>query len=178
MSHAKRILLEAEESLLAAKLSSIRSQMNELAAVSVLPTEILEHIFSICVSWLYTPKKPTHRIAWTQVCRQWRSIAFNSPRLWQCIDLADPRFAREFLVRSKTAPISIYSPSPLKVYSDDLRVHAARLFSIDVFLFPDDMLDLFASIGSKLPTLTSLALKIPLCLPHLHSRHLYPHYAV
>ncbi|KXN91941.1 hypothetical protein AN958_11326 [Leucoagaricus sp. SymC.cos] len=157
----KRILLEEEETRLAAELSSVRSQMNELVPISILPAEILEHIFYVCVSWLYSPKKPKHCLAWTQVCRQWRTISFNSSRLWQCINLADPRFAREFLARSKTAPISIFSPSPLKVASEDLRVHAARLHSIDVFLFPDDMLDLFTSIGPSLPSLTSLSLKIP-----------------
>lgn len=161
VNSTKRILLEEEETRLAAELSSIRSQMNELAPVGVLPTEILEQIFSICVSWLYLPKKPRYRLAWTQVCRQWRSISFNSPRLWQCIDLADERFAREFLRRSRTAPIAIYSPSPLKVSTEDLRVHAHRLSSIDVFLFPDDMLDLFTSLGLNLPMLSSLSLKIP-----------------
>ncbi|KAF9447162.1 hypothetical protein P691DRAFT_672060 [Macrolepiota fuliginosa MF-IS2] len=157
----KRILLEEEETRLAAELSAIRSQMNELAPVSVLPTEILEQVFSICVSWLYSPKKPRHRLAWTQVCRQWRTLSFNSLRLWQCIDLTDSRFAREFLARSRAAPISIFSASPLKVCTEDLVIHTSRLHSIDVFLFPDDMLDLFTSLGPNLFSLTSLSLKIP-----------------
>lgn len=158
---SKRILLEEEETRLATELSAIRSQMNELAPVGVLPTEILEQIFAICVSWLYSPKKPKHRLAWTQVCRQWRTISFNSPRLWQCIDLTDSRFAHEFLLRSKTAPISILSASPLKVCTEDLLVHAGRLHSIDVFLFPDNMLELFTNLGPNLSSLVNLSLKIP-----------------
>ncbi|KAF8959743.1 hypothetical protein BDZ97DRAFT_1380609 [Flammula alnicola] len=157
----ERRLLQAEEVRLTAALSSVRSKLNELLPISWLPPEILEEIFDICVSWLYGHQKPKHRLAWTQVCCSWRRISLNSSRLWQRIDLCDSRFADEFLVRSKQAPLSIVSASPLKLMSNNLNIHAARLRSIDVFLFPDDMAHLFSSIGRNLLTLTSLSLKIP-----------------
>ena len=159
----KRARLQEEETRLATSLSAVRMRLNELVPVSWLPTEILEQIFSICVSWLYGHRhqKPKQRLAWTQVCRVWRHVSLNSARLWRCIDLCDSRLAREFLLRSKSAPISIVSASPMKLYTDDLHDHAERLQSIDVFLFPDDMQELFCSIGPNLLNLSSLTLKIP-----------------
>ncbi|KAF8888236.1 hypothetical protein BD779DRAFT_1390739, partial [Infundibulicybe gibba] len=153
-------LLEKERSVTIA-LSAIRSQLNELLPISWIPTEVLEVIFGICVSWLYGHQKPKYRLAWTQVYRRWRQISLQSPRLWQCIDLCDSRFAHEFLARSKDAPISIVSASPLKLHTENLHNHAKRLQSIDVFLFPDDMENLFASVGTNLGSLVNLSLKIP-----------------
>lgn len=154
-------LLLAEESRLADALSAVRTDLNDLAPISALPAEVLEEIFGICVSWLYGHHKPKYRLAWTQVCRNWRHVSLNSTRLWQCIDICDSRLAHEFLIRSGTAPISIISASPLKLCTDNLQPHAERLQSIEVFLFPDDMNDLFTSIGPNLSNLTNLSLKIP-----------------
>ncbi|RDB19336.1 hypothetical protein Hypma_013612 [Hypsizygus marmoreus] len=157
----KTSLLEAAERRLTEELSAVRASLNDLKPVSQLPTEVLEEIFGICVSWLFGHQKPKYRFAWTQVCRRWRRISLNSARLWQYIDICDSRLAHEFLVRSGTAPISIVSASPLKLCSENLESHAERLQSIDVYLFPDDMVDLFTSIGHNLSNLQSLSLKVP-----------------
>ncbi|KAF8172097.1 hypothetical protein BJ912DRAFT_106178 [Pholiota molesta] len=160
ISHDRK-LLQAQEAYLAAALSSVRSKLNALQPVSTLPSEILEEIFRICVSWLYDYQKPKHPLAWTQVCCSWRQISLNSSRLWQRIDLCDSRFADEFLVRSKEAPLSIVCASPLKLTTDSLILHASRLRCIDVFLLADDMAHLFSRFGPGLPTLTRLSLKVP-----------------
>jgi hypothetical protein len=153
-------LLRTEEST-SAPLSSVFSKLNDLAPISSLPAEILEHIFGFCVSWIYGYEKTKHSLAWTQVCFSWRRISFNSIRLWQRIDLCDSRYANQFLVRSKEAPLSIVSTSPLKLTTDNLALHAGRLHSIDVFLLPDDMAHLFSSFGGSLKNLIHLSLKIP-----------------
>ena len=140
---------------------SVLSKLNERVPISSLPTEIFEHIFGFCVSWIYTYKKPKHCLAWTQVCFSWRRISFNSSRLWQRIDLSNSRYADQFLVRSKEAPLSVICTSPLRLTTDNLALHAARLQSIDVFLFADDMAHLFSSIGESLINLTYLSLKVP-----------------
>ncbi|KAF8652813.1 hypothetical protein AX16_004164 [Volvariella volvacea WC 439] len=158
---AQRAALLKKEAEIAVMLSEVRTGLNNLLPISQLPTDILEDIFAICVSWLYGNQKPKNRLAWTQVCRVWRQVSLDSARLWRCIDLSDSRLAREFLKRSKTSPISMISASPLKLYTDDLHPHAERLQSIDVFLFPDDMNDLFDSIGPNLSNLTDLSLRIP-----------------
>jgi F-box-like len=141
--------------------TSVYSKLNELVSISSLPAEILEHIFDFCVSWIYDYKKTKHCLAWTQVCFSWRSISFNSSRLWQRIDLCNPHYADQFLVRSKEAPLSVVSTSPPKLTTDNLALHAGRLHSIDVFLFPGDMAHLFSSIGGSLTNLVNLSLKVP-----------------
>ena len=146
---------------ISAPLSSVLSKPNELAPISSLPAEILENVFDFCVSWLYGHQKPKYCLAWTQVCFSWRRISFDSSRLWQCIDLCNSRYADQFLVRSKNAPLSVVCTSPLKLTIDNLALHAGRLQSIDVFLFPDDMAHLFSSIGGSLINLIHLSLKIP-----------------
>lgn len=156
----KRFLFEEERRLTAA-LSVVRTRLNELTAVATLPTEILELIFEFCISWLYGRHKPKFRLAWAQVCRRWRSISLNSPHLWHRIDLCDRPLANEFLIRSKPTPISIVSAFPLKSSVDNLQYHAERLRAIDVFLFPENMIELFSSIGYNIPNVTNLSLKIP-----------------
>ena len=158
-SHQLKVLI-AEEARILAALSSVRNKLNELVPISSLPAEILEHIFDFCVSWLYGHQKPKHCLAWTQVCFSWRRISFDSSRLWQRIDLCNSHYADQFLVRSKEAPLSVVSISPLKLTTDNLALHAGRLQSIDVFLFPDDMVHLFSSIGGGLMNLTRLSLKV------------------
>ena len=156
----KQLLLEEERRLTEA-LSAVRIRINELTPVAKLPTEILELIFGFCISWLYGPRKPKFRLAWAQVCRKWRNISLDSAHLWHCIDLCDARLANELLIRSKTTPISIVSASPLKSCTNNLQSHAERLRAIDVFMFPNGMTELFTSIGSNLPNVTSLSLKTP-----------------
>jgi hypothetical protein len=156
----KQSLCDEERRLIHA-LSTVRTRLNELTAIATLPAEILELIFAICISWLYGPQRPKSPLAWAQVCRRWRSISLNSAHLWNCIDLGDSRLANELLIRSKTTPISIISASPRKLCTDNLRSHAGRLRAIDVFLFPDNMVNLFTNIGFNLPNVTELSLKIP-----------------
>ncbi|KAF8061774.1 hypothetical protein FPV67DRAFT_1422547 [Lyophyllum atratum] len=157
----KLFVLYAEERRLIEALSTVRTRLNDLAPVSRLPTEVIEDVFGICVSWLYEHRKPEHRLAWTQVCRRWRCISFNAARLWRCIDLCDSRIAHEFLIRSGSAPIHLISTSPSRLCIGDLQNHAERVKSLDVHLFPEDLTNLFSSFGPNLPNLTSLTLKVP-----------------
>lgn len=160
LAEHKRLLFEEERRLTEA-LSTVRTRLNDLTAVASLPIEILELIFGFCISWLYGHHKPKFRLAWAQVCRRWRSISINSAHLWHCIDLCDPRLANELLIRSKATPISIVSAFPPKSHIDNLQFHAERLQGIDVFLFPNHMVDLFTSIGSSLTNVTQLSLRVP-----------------
>ena len=166
--------LRAEETCTSAPLSSVVSKLNALSPIFSLPAEILEHIFGFCVSWVYGYEKTKHCLAWTQVCFSWRRISFNSIRLWQLIDLCHSRYANQFLVRSKEAPLSVISTSPLKLTTDNLALHAGRLYSIDVFLLPDDMAHLFSSISGSLTNLIHLSLKIPQTSSALHLDILLP----
>lgn len=129
----------------------------------MLPRDILEAIFWECVSWLYWPKRLQHRLAWTQVCRYWRSISLESTRLWRTIDVGGGTMAAELLRRSKTAPVWLCSAWPVGVCDDeqDFARHAARIEAIDVELFPHDLHRFLTNIGPVLPALTRLALRVP-----------------
>ena len=134
---------------------------DELTPISKLPPEILEDIFAFCMSWCDGYQRPKNRFAWSQVCRAWRQISFDSGRLWQRVNLSDPRLAAECLVRSKQAPLHITTSAlPFSIIPNDLALHAGRLQSIDVTLIAIDMANLFASVGQHLPMLKHLSLKI------------------
>ncbi|KAF9018408.1 hypothetical protein BDZ89DRAFT_1073921 [Hymenopellis radicata] len=157
----RRHLLAAEEERLLESLSVVRSKVNTLAPIGTLPPEMLQAIFDMCISFVYDNPKPRHRLAWTQVCRLWRTIALDTPRLWRYIDLCDANYAREFLARSRRVPLSIICISPCRLFTESLHPHTKRLKSIDVYLFPNDMITFFHSIGPDLSHLTHLSLQIP-----------------
>ncbi|PPQ97483.1 hypothetical protein CVT26_002713 [Gymnopilus dilepis] len=88
--------------------------------ITALPPEILEAIFALCISQLYThppytpPADATRRrlqaLAWTHVCSSWRLLSLASPRLWRTIDLVSgPQFIGQCLERSKATKIDIIS---------------------------------------------------------------------
>ncbi|KAF5387092.1 hypothetical protein D9615_002056 [Tricholomella constricta] len=175
--------LRAEETRLLEALSATRTKLNDLMPISALPAEILEEIFGICISRLYGFQKSPHRLALTQVCRRWRFVSLNAARLWRIIDLRNPRLAQESFLRSASAPIhlSAWSPSQLCIegpYIEGLGSHAERVKSVELNLFPEDMIKLFRNLGPSLPALTDLSLTVPAlstnfilddlpCLPHL-----------
>ncbi|KAF6758615.1 hypothetical protein DFP72DRAFT_887696 [Ephemerocybe angulata] len=94
-----------------------------------IPVEILELIFSICVSWLHpdcrygTPPNALVGPAYTglpcpftQVCRKWHWVARTSPRLWSTIDLSNTSLAHYFITRTAgwapLAPLDIVTTAP------------------------------------------------------------------
>ncbi|KAF7322327.1 F-box domain-containing protein [Mycena chlorophos] len=96
-----------------------RSQVDTyMYSVLTLPDEIVSEIFL-----QYTPPYPLHPplrgegspTHLTQICRRWRSIAHNTPQLWQAIRLYDTEesygqdilVAESWLQRSCSLPLSI-----------------------------------------------------------------------
>ncbi|KAJ7601125.1 hypothetical protein C8J56DRAFT_26731 [Mycena floridula] len=157
-----RAFLLQEEARLALSLSHIRVQLNDLTIISCLAPELLERVFSICISWIYSTRRVRSCLSWTQVCRFWRQVALNSPRLWHQIPIDwNIEFARHFLSRSRQAPVSLIALSPQRNFTDSLDIHAGRIHSIETLLFPDDMSALFDSFGSETPNLRRLSLRIP-----------------
>ena len=88
------------------------------APIACLPLEILEHIFSLCLSWIHPDNaasaarpRPKHPLAFTAVSRIWRWTALSSPRLWSLIDLANVPLTQYSLHtqarRPTTAPLTV-----------------------------------------------------------------------
>ncbi|GLB35605.1 hypothetical protein LshimejAT787_0211700 [Lyophyllum shimeji] len=134
-----------------------------LRLISTLPPDILEVIFDICMSMSYAENERGNRLAFSQVCRQWRSIALDYHRLWRTIDVTQPELAREFLVRSGTGPLHITSSSDapqIRLRGEDLKSHASRITSFDIsFRSHLGLVTLFDNLGSNLTALTSMSLK-------------------
>ncbi|KAF5387087.1 hypothetical protein D9615_002053 [Tricholomella constricta] len=135
-----------------------------------LPPELLEEIFDLCASSDLLPDLfrterwlPSLRLAFSQVCCNWRSISLSSPRLWRRIDISFPRLAKEFLTRSGTRSLQVVA-EPLsrgiKLCDEDLKLHAGRITSFDIyFLDRGELVDLFKDLQSDLAGLTTLSLK-------------------
>ncbi|KAI0055163.1 hypothetical protein BV25DRAFT_1843153 [Artomyces pyxidatus] len=95
----------------------LRKQMfRSSSPFSLLPVETVRHIFSFqslraeldnTVEDQQLSTCTVFNIA--QVCRRWRQIALDFPRLWNRILLYNLRVTTELLVRSKDAPIVVYA---------------------------------------------------------------------
>lgn len=118
-----------------------------LLTVSKLPPEVLSMIFeSLAFSApprhdsYYTRDAYGHLLPATQVCRQWRQVALESPRIWGCIfGFASPRIVELFLERAKSAPLYLLAPG---YYSNEKTLlavlnHLDRLKEINLECKPE-----------------------------------------
>ncbi|KAJ8507686.1 hypothetical protein ONZ45_g9976 [Pleurotus djamor] len=113
-------------------LRDLDSDRNASHPISRIPTEVLARIFETMalaqVKFEIAPEdfpfyldceNPEVRCqpysSWlpvTQVCRTWRTLALNTPRVWSCIyNSITPRLAVLFLERAKSAPLCLRSTS-------------------------------------------------------------------
>ncbi|KAK7060962.1 hypothetical protein VNI00_000697 [Paramarasmius palmivorus] len=163
----ERSTLLHEENQLIKKLSDLRTKLNALAPIGVLPPEVLLQILSICAHRTNPSSRRSfrHVMAFSQVCRQWRALALQTSNLWTIIDLCNIAYASTYLTRSGDAHISLVAASPVIAYSESLEKHKSRISSIHAVLFPDNMYALFRSIDASdtvlLSSLTELNLRIP-----------------
>jgi hypothetical protein len=75
----------------------------QIAPIRSLPTEVLSDIFSF-----YALSHPQDLNTLTTVCRFWRNVALNDPRLWSVISIQiRPRCIPVYLSRSRSLPLQI-----------------------------------------------------------------------
>ncbi|KAH8091730.1 hypothetical protein BXZ70DRAFT_478684 [Cristinia sonorae] len=104
-----KAILECERILRGYQLMTqlLKAKRNELAAIHYLPDEILESIFLETIdqeggSWAVVP--------FSHVCRRWRGVALQSPRLWTAIILLGKRrdiHVDRILYRAQNLPITV-----------------------------------------------------------------------
>ncbi|KAJ8523259.1 hypothetical protein ONZ45_g353 [Pleurotus djamor] len=136
-----------------------------LLIVSRLPTEVLSIIFEYLAALESRQEYSRTHARWmrvTKVCRLWRSVAINTPRLWGTIYFDNKlELAELFLERSKSAPLHI----KLNYYAPNLDVAAlwfnnpSRLRTIELnftSLKPSTWVPLFQTL--KVPNLETLTL--------------------
>ena len=95
----------------------LKRQLNTMTLISRLPNEILSGIFVLVARTSFeTPnnsrgyRRSRRAYPWlkvTHVCHSWRVIAHNTPRFWSFLVLIEQQLAKEFLCRSKEAPLHI-----------------------------------------------------------------------
>lgn len=104
--------LQAQIEVLDSYIFQARAQV---APIASLPTEVLSIIFSF-----YGSSNPQGLNTLTKVCRFWRRVALNDPRLWSTISIQiSPKCVPLYLSRSKSLPlhIRIQPISPLELWS-------------------------------------------------------------
>ncbi|KAA1469113.1 hypothetical protein DENSPDRAFT_558636 [Dentipellis sp. KUC8613] len=141
-------------------LKSLLTQLNDLAPIHILPSELLLAIISRR-AFGSSQKRRRELAKLGAVCTSWRSLTLSSPRLWQHIDLRLTAYAALAVRRSQDIPVHIAfrvlddesrSPGPedYRTISDLAPRIASMKFSLPIDLYPE-LLDNF-----------------PLSLPLLH----------
>ncbi|KAK7015865.1 hypothetical protein VNI00_019029 [Paramarasmius palmivorus] len=94
---------------------------NSKSPIFRLPIEVLAYIFQLCVPTAdnvhhyYYPRRARYRwLAFTHVCRFWRTIAIENPMMWSQLDFNIPELAREMIQRSNPSPMDIHFSLPSK----------------------------------------------------------------
>ncbi|KZV76083.1 hypothetical protein PENSPDRAFT_748016 [Peniophora sp. CONT] len=126
-------IVERELDGIAQAIAMLRVTQNALSnPVHALPDELLSLVFEYTLPASSADKENIRkgRLAFTQVCRRWRTVALECARLWTQIPLyAGQRWMEAFLNRSGTAGISISSgvnsPWPPYILSAFNHVHRA-----------------------------------------------------
>ncbi|KAL7280716.1 hypothetical protein ACG7TL_005658 [Trametes sanguinea] len=93
----------------------LKMQLNTMTPIARLPPEILAEIFALVSTTQYEESWRRHYgssqvykwLSVAHVCRVWRAIALDTPRLWSRIVLTRPEVDKEVLARSKKAPLWI-----------------------------------------------------------------------
>ncbi|KAJ8518309.1 hypothetical protein ONZ45_g4590 [Pleurotus djamor] len=141
-----------------------------LLVVSRLPLEVLSLIFEYVAQIAkpeetpaYPSKRYGHWFSITGVCRLWRNVALNTPRLWGHIYAhTKPELARIFLERAKTAPLYLWSLLALSRRETVALwlCNASRLKEIRLAYYPSSSPDWFPLLETlNAPRLEILDLK-------------------
>ncbi|KAI0358096.1 hypothetical protein OH77DRAFT_1241166 [Trametes cingulata] len=96
----------------------LKGSLNSLAAIARLPPELLSEVFLHVVKRSYEERNNSFPAyyggsrfyAWitvSHVCRNWRAVALNTPRLWGHIILTRRPVVENVLSRSKKAPLLV-----------------------------------------------------------------------
>lgn len=138
---------------------ALKTLRNTLSPISKLPIEILCQIF------YFSQEKPSYSLFnWikiTYVCRQWRTVALNSPNLWTNLPLGYGKWASVMLERSKRANLTV------KVDFMNPR-HNTRKHLESAFQHADRFRILSLENGDA-TVLRDLLSKLPKSAPRLHS---------
>ncbi|KDQ14056.1 hypothetical protein BOTBODRAFT_33167 [Botryobasidium botryosum FD-172 SS1] len=182
---AAELAFRAYEAYASRELEALRLRRNQLVPISRLPNEILSSAFCFAVWGLnrYTASIQS-LFTISSVCRAWRDVALQSPRLWTRLErLPLPLFSL-LLTRSKQAPLDIVfdqeferltGESALSEYIALISQHARQWRTL-IFCFPsfDEIMPLLPLPATHLKVLV-LDCGSPLDVHGSDSLELFPH---
>ncbi|KAA1468459.1 hypothetical protein DENSPDRAFT_927379 [Dentipellis sp. KUC8613] len=157
--------IDDELAALARAVAFIRTRQNTLLPVTRLPVEALSRIFMweailepplSSHTWYshwntgqYEPSQTSAKLGWikvTHVCRHWREVALNNPRLWTAMQLKSAALTRVMLERSRNLGIVIrvdahssdqeLSVEKVVASAASFREHASRIRLLDLKTYP------------------------------------------
>ncbi|KAJ8487115.1 hypothetical protein ONZ45_g14443 [Pleurotus djamor] len=184
--------IDAEIAKLQGEIAALSAQRNALHPMNNLPEEIISDIFLIARIDLANSSNRTTSPAvapWmtiVSVCRRWRQVTMNTPKLWSLIFPFEFTFAEEMIKRSGNHPLSIRLPGSLDPTPhhlstvDSIMEHCERfeevIFNIASFINPNNpptlptyvLTKLFSDLH-RLPKLKTLHISVngPLLQPYL-----------
>lgn len=137
----------------------------EASVISSLPEDILSIIFGKCKPKpsFRTRDLPRILLSFSQVCRRWREVALNDPRLWTAIIFTSSSLARMMLERAQDAPLRIHAAldsadSFQNPFIEDAIARHATVGTLYLSNVPQALKAQVARITGPMPILTELEL--------------------
>ncbi|KAI0309480.1 hypothetical protein OF83DRAFT_1158460, partial [Amylostereum chailletii] len=181
-------VLQTKEQIANAALCKMRTEMNALLPISLLPIEVLCQIFALVAAtdpvvtdnryrgYPILTRQTRGWIRVSHVCRSWREAALGCPTLWTNVPLYSGDFWRDtFLARSRAAAIDVTAPrmgTKWHTTSIILSEHLHRVRNLTAYIPSQDVLDF---LSSPAPLLEHLDIEcfsggpVPLIFPNLFS---------
>jgi hypothetical protein len=160
---------------------SLKSYLNTLAPISRLPPETLSMIFAKCAAQnkqAFTCGRSIPWIAITHICRHWRSVALECPRIWANLVFASHKMTSEMLRRSKSGPIVIKATLPGTALEKSAlllameQIHRTRILHLKFCHIPTSSIT--SNLRRLAPRLESLRLLLDVEVPRLNADFFLP----
>ncbi|KZV70355.1 hypothetical protein PENSPDRAFT_752674 [Peniophora sp. CONT] len=168
-----RARLDVEAAAILHVLSAVNERRNELALPSMLPPEVLTHIFSCLVvldpvrlTKTYHQSSPK-TLGWlciTHVCRRWRNICIDQPSLvWSRLSPDGSHPWEVFLERARGCPLIISGALTIDPFATERvrsmlqRQHQVQELSL-AYIYPRDVEHIVEGLTGPLPYLQTLQL--------------------
>jgi hypothetical protein len=156
--------LDRQITPLYATIAELNTRRNTFASIARLPTETLSKIFESIIS-LDQTEFSSGGLQWIhlmEVCRHWRSVMIESPRLWSSLAFHSVEVTSEMLRRSKASPLVIkvdLASAESMLGAVELALsHISRVRVLHINVSRNDSEGLLAAIARPAPLLTSLFL--------------------
>ncbi|KII87398.1 hypothetical protein PLICRDRAFT_55359 [Plicaturopsis crispa FD-325 SS-3] len=162
---AARQHVDNEIAALERSIRAFKTRRNEFALISRLPPEILSEVFHCYQAIMQISELDTSWMTAMYVCRHWRDIALDCPRLWSYIVPRTTKWTKKLLARSKDAPLTIVStiPNPARSFEHSLKLalsQVSRASAVHLTTTTRCMESIFDDFATPAPILESLTLEV------------------